>query len=130
MRKANAFIERNVWPFDCGAAGGNQIVIAPNGDVGICHGFIADRKHFPTNVFNSNFNMSEDATYREWSMRSPLNMPQCMDCPALGICGGGCPFQAEIEKGSIWQLDERFCVHAKMTLEWLIWELLKQNQTA
>ena len=129
MRKANAFIERNVWPFDCGAAGGNQIVIAPNGDVGICHGFVTERKYFPTNVDDEFFDISKDKTFREWSMRSPLNMPQCQNCPALGICGGGCPFQAEIQNGSIWDLDERFCVHAKMTLEWLIWDLLKQTQT-
>ncbi len=129
MRKVNAFIERKVWPFDCGATGGNQIVIAPNGDIGVCHGFTAERKYFPTNVNDNAFDISKDATYREWSMRSPLNMPQCQDCPALGICGGGCPFQAEIEKGSIWDLDERFCVHAKLTLEWLIWDLLKQTQT-
>lgn len=57
------------------------------------------------------------------------NIFQCKNCPALGICGGGCPFQAEIEKGSIWDLDERFCIHAKLTLEWLIWDLLKQTQT-
>ena len=129
MRKVNAFIKRKVWPFDCGATGGNQIVIASNGDVGVCHGFTAKRKYFPTNISNDTFDISEDATYREWSMRSPLNMPQCKDCPALGICGGGCPFQAEIEKGSIWDLDERFCAHAKLTLEWLIWDLLKQTQT-
>lgn len=128
MRKANAFIERKVWPFDCGASGGNQIVIAPNGDVGICHGFIAKKKYFPTNINDIAFDISKDATYHEWSMRSPLNMPQCKNCPALGICGGGCPFQAEIEKGSIWDLDERFCVHTKTTLEWLIWDLLRQIQ--
>ena len=128
MRKVNAFVEKKVWPFDCGATGGNQIVIAPNGDVGICHGFTADKKYFPTNINDNDFDISKDSTYLEWSMRSPLNMHQCNDCPALGICGGGCPFQAEIEKGSIWDLDERFCVHAKLTLEWLIWDLLKQTQ--
>jgi len=129
MRKANAFIERKVWPFDCGATGGNQIVIAPNGDVGVCHGFTAEREYFPTKVSDDTFDVSNDPTYREWSMRSPINMPQCQSCSALGICGGGCPFQAKIEKGSIWNLDERFCVHAKLTLEWLIWDLLDQTQT-
>ena len=128
MRKANAFIEKKVWPFDCGATGGNQFVIAPNGDVGVCHGFTAERRYFPTNINDDIFNISKDETYHEWSMRSPLNMPQCQNCPALGICGGGCPFQAKIEKGSIWDLDERFCVHAKLTLEWLIWDLLEQTQ--
>lgn len=128
MRKANAFVERSVWPFDCGATGGNQIVIAPDGSVGVCHGFIAKKKYFPTSVFDDNFDIDKDKIYQEWSMRSPLNMPECQNCSALGICGGGCPFQAEIEKGSIWNLDERFCVHAKMTLEWLIWDLFKQMQ--
>lgn len=63
-------------------------------------------------------------------MRSPLNMPECQDCPALGICGGGCPYQSELEMGSIWALDKRFCIHAKMTLEWLIWDLFKQTQVS
>jgi len=62
-------------------------------------------------------------TYIEWNKRTPLNMPECQDCVALGICGGGCPMNAYSNNHSIWALDERFCVHAKMTLEWLIWEL-------
>jgi uncharacterized protein len=129
MRKINSFIENRVWPFDCGATGGNQIVIAPNGDIGICHGFLVKRKYFPTNVYDANFNISIDQDFKEWSMRSPINMPECQECFALGICGGGCPFQAEIEKGSIWALDDRFCIHTKMTLEWLIWDLFSQIKT-
>lgn len=126
MRKAGSFAKNSIWPFDCGAAGGNQIVIAPNGDIGICHGFLAKRKYFSTTVYDAKFSINSDPSYAEWSMRSPINMPECQECPALGICGGGCPFQAEVEKGSIWALDERFCIHAKMTLEWLIWDLFNQ----
>jgi uncharacterized protein len=124
-----AFIERRVLPFDCGAAGGNQIVIAPNGDVGICHGYTMEKKYFPTHVDDHNFDITKDPDFLEWSMRSPLNMPECQGCIALGICGGGCPFQAEIATGSIWGLDERFCTHAKMTLEWLIWDIYAQMGT-
>ncbi|MDD4409432.1 MAG: SPASM domain-containing protein [Candidatus Pacebacteria bacterium] len=126
MRKVTSFVESKVWLFDCGATGGNQIVIAPNGDVGVCHGFLAKRKYFPINVFDNDFNIHDDSDYKEWSMRSPINMPECQECFALGICGGGCPFQSEIEKGSIWALDDRFCIHAKMTLEWLIWDLFNK----
>ncbi len=128
MRKASAFIENTVWPFDCGATGGNQIVFAPDGDVGICHGFVGKKKYFPTSVYDNDFNIGNDKDFKEWSMRSPLNMPECQNCFALGICGGGCPYQSELETGSIWGLDKRFCVHAKMTLEWLIWDLYKQTQ--
>jgi len=57
-------------------------------------------------------------------------MPECQGCFALGICGGGCPYQSELETGSIWGLDKRFCIHAKMTLEWLVWDLYKQTQAS
>jgi len=129
MRKATAFVERRVLPFDCGASGGNQIVVSPNGDVGICHGYLMGKKYFPTNVADTNFDVKKNSVFMEWSKRSPLNMPECQKCIALGICGGGCPFQAEIATGSIWGLDERFCIHAKMTLEWLLWDLYSQMKS-
>ena len=55
-------------------------------------------------------------------------MPKCYECEALGICGGGCPANAKIVDGSIWEVDRRFCVHSKMTLEWLIWDQYSQMQ--
>lgn len=123
LRKVKAFFESEVYPFDCGASGGRQIVIAPDGQIGICHGFLNDRKYFMTNVNDLKFDPQKSKTYIEWNKRTPLNMPECQDCVALGICGGGCPMNAYSNNHSIWALDERFCVHAKMTLEWLIWEL-------
>lgn len=126
MRKINSFVKAELYPFDCGATGGGQIVIAPDGQVGICHGYLGSRKYFPTNVNDANFNPSTDPVFLEWSRRSPFGMEACRDCPALGICGGGCPLNADFETGSIWGLDGRFCVHAKKTLEWLIWDLFAQ----
>lgn len=37
------------------------------------------------------------------------------------------PHNAEMNKGSIWEIDESFCVHAKETLSWLIWDLYEQR---
>lgn len=53
-------------------------------------------------------------------------MPQCRDCIALSVCGGGCPFSADERNGSIWELDDIFCVHAKKTTEFLIKDLISQ----
>ena len=53
-------------------------------------------------------------------------MPQCQDCMALGVCGGGCALNAKANGKSIWDLDERFCIHAKATLEFLFWDLFDQ----
>jgi uncharacterized protein len=132
MRKVDAFTKNELYAFDCGAAGGGQIVIAPNGHVGICHGYLGSRKHFVTTVDDSIFDPQKDPVFMEWSRRSPLNMDACRECPALGICGGGCPLNADFEEGSIWGLDKRFCVHCKATLKWLIWDLYRQmtNKTS
>ncbi len=126
MRKVDAFVKGEIHAFDCGASGGGQIVIAPNGQVGICHGYLGNRKYFPTTVYDLIFDPEKNSTFKEWSFRSPLSMSQCQKCPALGICGGGCPLNAEFEHGSIWELDQRFCVHTKASLEWLIWDLYEQ----
>lgn len=129
MRKVDSFVKNEIYAFDCGAAGGGQIVIAPDGQVGICHGYLGSRKHFTTTVDDTTFDPQKDPIFMEWSRRSPLNMDICRKCPALGICGGGCPLNADFEEGSIWGLDKRFCVHCKTTLEWLIWDLYKQMTT-
>lgn len=123
MRKVNSFTNQRIHPYDCAAAGGRQIVIAPDGHVGICQGYIGSRKHFVGTIFDKDLVAEETPTYKAWKGRTPLLMPQCQPCIALGICGGGCPCDAEISKGSLWELDERFCVHAKMTTEWLIKDL-------
>lgn len=125
MRKAKSFVDSKVYLYDCGALGGNQIVIAPNGDVGICHGYLHNREYFVSNISDDGFNPETNDIYLEWNKRTPIFMEQCQFCSALGICGGGCPSNAKNngENKSIWDLDERFCVHAKRTLEWLIWDL-------
>jgi uncharacterized protein len=123
MRKVRAFTRSRVYPFDCGAAGGNQVVFSPAGRVGICHGYLADKKYFPTTVDDASFKPGEDPVFLEWARRTPLMMEACQPCEAMGICGGGCPMNAERTKGALFGLDERFCVHARKTLEWLVWDL-------
>ncbi len=53
-------------------------------------------------------------------------MEKCCYCPALGICGGGCGFNAFVRHGSIHEIDDTFCSHSLYTLEWLIWDLYEQ----
>lgn len=123
MRKVKSFVESKVYLFDCGAAGGGQIIIAPDGQVGICHGFLGSREYFPTTVNATAFDPATDPTFSEWGKRTPLNMEECQNCMSLGMCGGGCPLNAQKNEGSIWGMDKRFCVHSLKTLNWLIWDL-------
>ncbi|MFH0856760.1 MAG: SPASM domain-containing protein, partial [bacterium] len=73
------------------------------------------------------FNPYEHPFWTEWSKRSPFNMSQCKYCEALTICGGGCPHNADLNNGSIWEVDASFCIHAKETLQWLIWDLYEKT---
>lgn len=126
MRKVNAFVEHKLHFQDCAAEGGNQLVVAPDGEVGLCHGYLSTRETFVTNVNDFDFDMTTDPVFLDWNKRTPFNMPQCENCMALGTCGGGCALNAKANGKSIWDLDERFCIHAKATIEFLIWDLFDQ----
>ena len=127
MRKLKSFTKGQIYFSDCAATAGGQIVISPTGKVGICHGCLHDKKYFVTDIYDELFNASENDKYLEWSQLTPVNKDECQECPALGICGGGCPVNAmNLKKdNTIHDIDERFCVHAKMTLEFLIKDLYR-----
>jgi uncharacterized protein len=118
-RRIQVFNRKKPCIFDCNAQGGRQIAIAPNGEVGICHEHIADRKHFITTI-DDDFIPGENPVYLEWMKRSPLNIEKCFDCPAIGICGGGCVINTESKTHSIWKPDRRFCMQTLDILKYLL----------
>jgi len=124
LHQVESFVEEKPYLFNCAACGG-QLVIDPNGNIGVCHAFIGSpdyRKHFPKNVGDKEIDLKKTKIFKEWVKRSPVNMTQCLKCPAVGICGGGCPYNAYLNNGSIWSIDEMYCNYAKNILEWLIWD--------
>jgi uncharacterized protein len=125
MRKVRSFVEKRPHFIDCGGCG-RQLVVSPDGKVGPCQAYLSTKKYFVGDL-GGKFNPFQDSTFIEWSKRSPLSMPQCLDCEALGICGGGCAYNAEMRDGSMWAADKLFCVHSKETLRWLIWDLYKNT---
>ena len=135
MRKLKSFSKAQVYFSDCAATTGGQVVIAPNGQVGICHGCLHNKQYFVAHIDDDDFVAAKDENFIEWSQLTPLNHEECMDCPALGICGGGCPVNAMHLKPSntIHSIDERFCIHSKKTLEFFIkdlYRIIAQEQAA
>ena len=124
MRKVNAFVGGHVYYRDCGGCG-EQIVVSPDGLIGVCQGYCATKKYFVHP--DEKFDPLKHHFWEEWRYRSPLFMPQCRDCIALSVCGGGCPYSADTRKGSIWELDEVFCVHVRTTTEFFIQDLIKKT---
>ena len=123
MRKLNSFVSQKIHVWDCQATG-NQLVCSPDGGLGVCQEGVGQKKYFYGDVF-SPFNFHQNKDIKKWNERTPLNMPQCYDCSAIGICGGGCSYSAWLRNGSIWSIDDRFCTHSLVILEWLINDLYK-----
>lgn len=108
-RRLDVFKHKHPCLFDCNVAGGRQIAIAPNGDIGICHEHIMDKKHFVTTIDDMEFDPKQSAEYKMWNKRSPLYIDSCQNCIALGVCGGGCVINSERKHDSIFIPDQRFC---------------------
>jgi len=125
MRKVRSFVNQEPMYADCGVVG-RQLVIAPDGRIGVCQDFVKPRKYFPCSVYDSSHNNLLETLFNEWKDRTPFNMSQCLNCPALAFCGGGCPASAELKTGNRYNLDERACYHSKQVLEWLVWDAFEQ----
>ncbi len=127
MRKVNAFVQRKLHVADCGGYG-NQLAITPDGKIGPCQAFVSSGQFFPGDVRDTEFDPFSDSTFLEWSRRSPFNMPNCYFCEAVGLCGGGCAYNAALKGKSIWEKDPNFCIHSKTLLRWLIWDLFRKTK--
>lgn len=117
--KVNTFIDKKLIKSDCTGCG-EQMSISPDGEIGICQGYMGSRKTFAHTVYEHEYFPDEDPVFVEWSNRSPLNIEECTYCPALATCGGGCPRNADMLHGTIWSVDTAFCHFAKKAQEWLI----------
>ena len=120
MKHIKPFVERKLHLYDCTGCG-QELTITPDGSVGPCHAFIGNQKFFKGNIYDENYDPHKDKVFREWSKRSPINMENCLDCSKISICGGGCAYNAYINKGSIWEKDPQACIHSDEILEWMIW---------
>lgn len=126
MRKLNSFVTSNIYFSDCAATSGSQIVITPDGGVGLCHGCMENRDFFIGNIYDNTLFAEKHPTTIEWSRLTPVLNKNCESCPALGICGGGCPINAKTigPSKSIYDVDSTFCIYATNTLKFLIKTLL------
>lgn len=130
MRKVRSFVQGKINFYDCGGCGG-QLVIAPNGQIGVCQAYCGTKKYFTE--FSASFDPYTHPYWQQWRTRSPIGMDQCADCIALGNCGGGCAYAAENCHGNIRDLDDIFCVFSKKVIQFLVSDLvnnmLRRGQT-
>jgi len=110
------FLNEKILFYRCGSKYGS-LIIDPEGNKGPCFNFLGS-VHFSR----------KGITYaKKWKTLSPVNMPECSNCIAIGVCGGICVAHARAVGGSIKSIDlEYSCEIMKEILKWMIWDLEKR----
>ena len=115
------FLNQTFKFHSCGAVGLNQSTIKPNGDVCICQGDSRSYKNIVGNIVNDEIiDILNNPINDDWLKMYTIDKKECKYCPALSVCGGGCPLQAEALFGKRTDLDKASCIYYIKLLEWLI----------
>jgi len=106
------FTTPGIAPEICGA--GIKIAAFPGGNLHACQalencgaGFLGRTTDFDERCAN----------WQEWKRRSRFSNPNCLKCPVLGFCGGGCAASAFVASGSINDVDPYYCEWMKKLFE-------------
>jgi uncharacterized protein len=88
---------------DVCAATGIQFIFDPYGDIYPCWDSVGIEKHRIGRYIPE---LSLNENYEKWSNRTVAVIDECLNCPYLFLCKGGCPYYAMRENGS---LNTPFC---------------------
>jgi uncharacterized protein len=125
MRRISRFVEGKFHHRDCLAVGG-ELAVSPDGTMGPCHNAtVGASQYFRGSVLDPDVEPDKQGNFIEWHSRMPLNMESCQSCPYIALCGGGCPYNALLAKGTIWEKDPQQCGYMERFVDWLlddIWE--------
>ncbi len=69
--------------------------------------------------------MDKPLTVADLERNLPVNNPFCQGCIALGVCGGGCPWDAKMR--SKHGVDERECVLNPPLVEMMLWDMYDES---
>ncbi|MDD2318957.1 MAG: radical SAM protein [Geobacteraceae bacterium] len=83
----------------CGAGGDNFCIVDPAGDLYGCYEEAGHRDRRIGSLANGQVKFR--ALKDSYSRRNLLNLPECIRCSAALFCGGGCPSEARLQKGSM-----------------------------
>jgi uncharacterized protein len=116
-RRANYFFKEIFHIYDCPAFG-QLLFFSPTGTVGPCHAFYPSGKYqIP---IKEDLKIQEEPLFHKWLEIGTLKNKECMKCPAIGICGGGCAYDIYIKTGKLDIKEDYFCTFQNEILKLLI----------
>ncbi len=121
QRQIDSFINNKFVFSDCGAVGCHQITVLPDGNICICHGDSVNSDMYIGDVDSVSFSeIPYSIEGKKWSAYSTLFDDECLKCPAIFICGRGCPQHAENVFGNRSVKEPNYCHYVNRVLGWLI----------
>jgi len=108
------FLDKKFKFHNCGAVGLNQITVQPNGSVCICQGDSRSSDTIVGNIVADDIStILNNEKNNQWLEMYTIDRPECRNCEAISVCGGGCPLQAEALFGNRKDLDRATCIIIK-----------------
>lgn len=122
-RKLQPFVTRRYRYHDCGAAGGTNLNVDAKGNIGPCKSFLVMNKLALGELDAVAY---RDLVVSRWRKRSPVYYDHCTGCPARGMCGNGCAYEAAVHSGDEMAIDLRSCEYTKVFNQLMIDDLYGQ----
>jgi radical SAM protein with 4Fe4S-binding SPASM domain len=120
-RRMRPFVSMRPKLKDCMACGG-KVTATPWGMEGHCEYIAYVKGSAKRDLVQIEIEGNDDES---WNRRSPVLKMDCQNCPALGVCGGGCPYNAFQLHGNLDALDEENCDQTRLLLAWMLEDLYK-----
>ena len=92
----------------CGA--GRKITVFPDGNLHTCQALEAAGLTQWGDLKNIDFGNNN---WKEWACRTRFDIQECLECPVLGACSGGCASNSFYSTGDIHGIDRNHCEFAK-----------------
>lgn len=120
MRRVRPFVMSTPRLKDCPSCGG-MVRVLPDGSFGPCGHFMEEEKERE----DAAYKFEKSQVMQKWNSRINVMINECEVCPAIALCGGGCPYNSLKNQGDIFSAnDKRTCAQAEYFLKWMLSELV------
>lgn len=92
----------------------SQVTVLPSGMLSPCKTFASAGKDTVSCMEWASDSAEYNSIFSRWRGRRIDTITQCHSCIYRSICGGGCPYEAYVDCGSIYHADARYCIVAEM----------------
>lgn len=120
FRRLRPLVTRTPRLRDCPSRGG-RLVFVPGGGVGPCDCMAA------AGVNTARDREGVRALLSSFSKLVPVFREECLDCPCVALCGGGCLYDALACAGHLSGVRDERCRYERALLEWMIGMILDRQ---